>query len=195
MTREVQRFFENDFSTNERNDDETRSFRFGWRHAFSPGSTLIGYFTIQDAEFRFEDILDFDDPFFPTRDILTIKTDDDAAGSEIQHLFDSQYVNITSGAGYFHIDRTEFTRDDVFDLFFTPPLFLDSFSDEIKIDIDHANLYLYTYIYFPKNVIFTLGASGDFFHSDVQHSDNLDTNKDRLNPKFGITWNPFAGTT
>ena len=60
------------------------------------------------------------------------------------------------------------------------------FTPAIKRDIDHTNLYLYSYINFPKNVTFTLGGSGDFFEGG-------DTDENQFNPKFGITWNPFPG--
>jgi outer membrane receptor protein involved in Fe transport len=41
------------------------------------------------------------------------------------------------------------------------------------------------------NLALTIGASGDFFDGDSDAED--DTNQ--FNPKFGITWNPFANTT
>ena len=46
-----------------------------------------------------------------------------------------------------------------------------------------------------ENVTFTLGASGDFFDADEEDTDDQDLDEDKLNPKFGITWNPLPGTT
>ncbi len=53
--------------------------------------------------------------------------------------------------------------------------------------IRHTNLYLYSQINIPKNVTWTLGASGDFFDGILD--------KDRFNPKVGITWHPIPSTT
>jgi hypothetical protein len=40
-------------------------------------------------------------------------------------------------------------------------------------------------------VTFTLGGSGDFFHTDSSSSES----RDQFNPKFGIVWNPLPDTT
>ena len=104
------RFFEDDFLPNLRKEDETNSVRLGFRHAFSPGSDLIGNFQYSDADSRFEDSAD---PFLT---LFEIKGDDEAYGGELQYLFRSQYINIVSGAGYFEIDsKDKITRE------FAPP--------------------------------------------------------------------------
>ena len=61
----------------------------------------------------------------------------------------------------------------------------------IDRDVNHTNLYLYSYINFPKNVTLTIGGSGDFFDSDSSDVED----EDQFNPKFGITWNPVPATT
>jgi outer membrane receptor protein involved in Fe transport len=103
--------------------------------------------------------------------------------TEIQHLFNSERFHITSGAGY--LDSDEKNED----IFFSPP------ADVTNIDINVYNLYVYSYINFPKQVIFTIGASADFFERDRKESDDLDMDEDQFNPKFGITWNPIPTTT
>ena len=50
-------------------------------------------------------------------------------------------------------------------------------------------MYAYAYVNLLKNVTATLGLSFDSLSGDE------DVNKDQVNPKFGITWTPFAGTT
>ncbi len=92
---------------------------------------------------------------------------------EIQQMARWGRVHLTGGFG--HLDanrRSEFTG--VF-----------SFADET--DIRHTNAYLYSLVHFPEGVVWTLGVSGDFFESDFE--------KDQLNPKIGVTWNPFPSTT
>ena len=50
-------------------------------------------------------------------------------------------------------------------------------------------MYAYADVNLPKNVTATLGLSFDSLSGDE------DIDKDQVNPKFGITWTPFAGTT
>jgi Tfp pilus assembly protein PilF len=165
-------FFEDDFLPDLRQEDKTKTARLGFRHAFSPGSTLIGNFSYQDADLNLKDK---SEPVFQ----IELERDDDAYGGEFQHLFRTRYVNITSGVGYFDKDLEDKFKVD------------NTSTDEFETDIDHTNLYLYAYINFLKNVTFTVGASADFFERDFSR----DQDEDQFNPKFGVTWNPFIGTT
>jgi hypothetical protein len=56
-------------------------------------------------------------------------------------------------------------------------------------DLKHFNVYAYADVNLPKNATATLGLSFDSLSGDP------DVDKDQVNPKFGITWTPFAGTT
>jgi hypothetical protein len=103
----------------------------------------------------------------------------DAFSGELQYLFRSKYMNLVGGAGYFYIDS-----DTQALLVITPPGLLSS----IDRNINHTNIYLYSYINPLKNLTFTAGVSGDFFQGGA-----TDTNQ--CNPKFGVTWNPFPDTT
>ncbi len=47
------------------------------------------------------------------------------------------------------------------------------------------------YINYPKNVTWTIGGSADFFEGDC----GIDDRDNQFNPKFGVNWNPFPGTT
>ncbi|NIM96522.1 MAG: TonB-dependent receptor [candidate division Zixibacteria bacterium] len=189
------RFFEDDFLPNLREEDERDLIRLGFRHAFSPGSDLIGNFMYQFRDSRIRDepipILDID-----------IGSDEDAYGGELQHLFRSEYINIVGGAGHFHVDDEAVTTTELSlpEIIIPlppplPPIIIPAQTiteiQESDSDIDHSNLYLYSYINFLKDVTFTIGASGDLFN--VDDTDDLD--EDQFNPKFGITWNPVPATT
>lgn len=102
---------------------------------------------------------------------------------EIQHLFKSDRFHITSGGGYFDADQEQT------DINFSPPPVVTN------TDVNSYNLYLYSYINFPKDVTFTIGASADFFKKDKKESDDLDVDEDQFSPKFGVTWNPVPNTT
>jgi Tfp pilus assembly protein PilF len=176
------RFFEDDFLPRLDQKDETKLYRAGFRHAFSPGHVLIGNFAYQDAD---RDLDDAPDPIFIP--LVKIDTDEDAYSNELQYLFRSEFMNVVTGAGYFNIDSRETVITDI--QFFPGFTIRDETTDDL--DVRHTNLYLYSYIKLPVNLALTIGASGDFFKGDSDAEDDTD----QFNPKFGITWNPFPNTT
>jgi hypothetical protein len=178
------RYFKDDFLPNLHQDDNINSFRLGFRNAFSPRSDLIGNFQYQDADDR---IQDKPDPFFD----VDIKFEDDAYGGELQHLFRSKFVNVTSGVGYFDIDAK--IRATISLNLPPPPFGPGTIIDEVTFDddVNHANVYLYSYIKPLENLTLTVGASYDDFNADSSETPD----KDQFNPKFGITCNPFPDTT
>ncbi|MCP4295061.1 MAG: TonB-dependent receptor, partial [Proteobacteria bacterium] len=171
-----QSYLEDDINENLRQDGNINTFRLGFRHAFSPRSDLIGNFQYQDADNR---IRDNPDPIFD----VDLKTEDDAYGGELQYLLRSKHLNIVSGGGYFYIDSEEK---------FTVTLGSSKLFEETGDDyVNHANVYLYSYLKPLENLTLTVGASYDDFNADS--SETPDENQ--FNPKFGITWYPFPETT
>ena len=190
------RFFEDDFLPDLRQEDQTQSARLGFRHAFTPSSTLIGNFSYQYADRDLNDLIYIDIGVPPMlEEYYGISGNEEAYSGELQHLFRSQYINTVAGAGYFDIDFDRKFSDEVYDPFFTPPALLFSATDKVKTDIDHYNLYLYSYVNIVENLTFTIGASGDFFDRDEKDRNDRDIEKNQFNPKFGITWNLLEGTT
>jgi tetratricopeptide (TPR) repeat protein len=191
-------FWEDNIAERDFFNENSKSLRFGLKHSFSPNSTLIGNLAYNDVDSDSLNLFFIDPqviggppppPFL--EDFFSADTEEDAYSGELQHLFRSQYVNTVAGAGYFNIDQE---IDIVEDVFFTGiPLF--SVPDEIDLEIDHYNVYLYSYINLLKDVTFTIGASGDFFDADDQIGEERDLDENQFNPKFGITWNPLQGTT
>jgi tetratricopeptide (TPR) repeat protein len=183
------RFFSEDFFPGLRDTQEKHTYRLGGRHTFSPGSILLGSFIYQDFNEHQRDSA----PPFPGFRFVDFKFPLDAFSVELQHLFRSQYFNLTSGVGYADSNgRVDTTLG--LDL---PPPPIGPGPIEIPLttdtDIQHTNFYAYSYINFLKNVTLTVGFSADFLRgaSDVvPHGD-----KDQFNPKFGITWEPIPGTT
>jgi tetratricopeptide (TPR) repeat protein len=176
------RFFEDDFLPDRRQKDEIHSSRIGFRHSFTPDSIILGNFSDQDGKRSFED------QFVPGIVAFDLEGNDDATGGELQYLFRSDRVNIVTGAGYFSINSIDDTVTTITPPF--PPITIIN-TATVNNDTDHANAYLYSYLKFPYSVTWTIGASGDFF--DSENPDGPDA--DQFNPKFGVTWNPFTGTT
>jgi outer membrane receptor for ferrienterochelin and colicin len=88
---------------------------------------------------------------------------------EVQHLLRAETFDLISGVGYF----TESREEEMFG-FFT-----DITEDQIK----HTHAYLYAPIEYFEQIQLTTGASVDRY-------DGGDIERDQLNPKLGIVWNP-----
>ena len=186
------RFAPDDFRPNLRERNYITSTRLGARHAFSPSSTLIGNVMYQDAARRVQDASP------PTLRLFEIKGEDYAYSGELQYLFRSTYINFVSGVGYFNIDSKDNTLAELLmpgiplppPLRPIPPRIVQNRAS-VDRDTQHTNVYLYSYIHLLKDVILTLGGSGDFFDTDIPRLED----QDQFNPKFGIVWNPLATTT
>jgi outer membrane receptor protein involved in Fe transport len=127
-------------------------------------------------------------------DAYSAKADQDARSGELQHLFRTQYVNTVAGIGYFSVNQDLRYREDFTWPGLTPPLFLFTTTRRSNLEIDHTNIYVYSYIKLLKELTLTVGASGDLYNQDDTEGD-LDIDKNQFNPKFGIVWNPLQDTT
>ncbi len=178
-------FFTDDFRPHFNQDVETTSYRLGLRHSFTPDSILLASFIYQHR-----DSTQTDSPNEMLVGLSDQFPNQNAFSGELQHLFKSNPVSVTSGFGYFAINTTHKVTQQ---LVVTTP-----FSEELVTtstatneNVRHANLYAYSYINMLPNVTFTLGLSGDFFSTQNADSES----RSQANPKFGITWNPFPATT
>jgi len=186
----LQRFFPENIFPGQRNNVETNSIRVGARHAFSPNSILLGSFIYQVNETTQKDTQ------YPQEgvNLLDLKIPHQrSAGGEVQHLFRSQYINLTSGLGYFDVNGALDQRITLGPPIipgppFTPPT-IDITGSENLIT-HHVNAYTYSQINLIKNVTATLGLSFDAVTGDFPGED-----KHQVNPKAGITWNPLPDTT
>ena len=182
----VQRFFREDFAPGERNREERHTVRLGARHAFSPNSILLGSVMYQDVKFTQTD----DEVGFPVT-LLSVKRPETAVSGELQHLFRSRYVNLTTGVGYFDIDGRIAQRVSL-DPLFAALVGLDpELRASASTDLQHVNGYAYSYISPLRSLTFTAGLS-----VDALKGDSLDVgDQTEVNPKFGVTWEPIRGTT
>lgn len=197
------RFDPDDFFPNQDQESRSDTIRFGARHVFYPGSILLGSLMYQEVA---TDIKNFTEqvsglpaPFPPGLDLLIdvdtdVDVEESAIGGEALYIFRSEFVSSSSGGGYFDINGDEEIGGELSTIF--PPPFsifssTEPLDDKVTLDANHTNLYHYFYINYPETVLFTLGASVDFFNSDLSDTED----RDQFNPKFGIVWNPFPGTT
>ncbi len=175
------RFDPDDFFDRLRERQSTGSIRFGFHHAFSPHSDMIGSLIHSSDETTINNML-------PSAS-LTLNPDDDSYCFELQHLYRAERFRIISGAGHFDIDRRDTTSMTATVSLPVPPFTITT-SQKIteERDIRHTNLYLYSLLEFSNNLTFSIGGSADFFQGGI-------VDKDRFNPKLGVTWNPCSSTT
>ena len=168
------RFDKDDFVETLRQEDRTRSLRFGFHHAFRPYSDLVASLIYQrlDSGTTFsEGIVDAD-----------ITTDDDAYSGEVQHACESERFSTVVGIGHVHGDTEILTSTAVM----LPGLPPQSSLFEQDFDIRHTNAYIYSYLRFPT-LTWTIGASADFFEGGLR-------DREQFNPKLGLTWEVFPST-
>jgi tetratricopeptide (TPR) repeat protein len=139
-------------------------YRFGFHHAFAPGSDLvtnIGYRT-RDYEQNL--------PGFK------LTTDETWYGGEIQHSYNAGWFSTIVGGGSFSRELDEITT-------------IDAESLPFDTDTPHSNVYVYSNIHFPKSAVWTVGGSVDFYEGGY-----FDLDVEQFNPKFGLTWNISPNT-
>ncbi len=178
--------FFKDFPPNVREDEDTRSIRLGLRHTITPQSDIIAVFTYRDRDASLKDnvLISIPEisivpcpPMVPppcfgvvlvdTPADFIIEQDNDGYLTEIQHLYRSQYFNVTTGASYFSSHDSEIQT-------LGPAL-----PDVTDVDNTHTNFYIYSQVMYPTNVVWTIGANADFL-DDGNY-------KDQINPKLGVT--------
>jgi len=206
----AQNFFEDNFWLQNDFENDVDTYRIGLRHAFSPKSVLIANFTYQDSK-DYNAIGYFTEfgPSAPYGYFEYYDTDQEAKSGEVQYLFHGEWLKAVTGAGYFSIKQDILKNIDVYDISTTPKtlqaVILPQHLNDI--DIDHTNVYLYSYFDFIKNVNLTLGVSGDFF--ELEGADgfwntyvcpgfgcgNYSLDTDQFNPKAGVSWNLTPNTT
>jgi tetratricopeptide (TPR) repeat protein len=94
--------------------------------------------------------------------------DQDGYSAELQHLYRARRFTLVTGAGYTDADRHSVNALGQFDT-----------------TLRHVNLYAYSQSALPAKVTLTLGVSADLFEGIIE--------RDQVNPKIGVTWNPLPG--
>jgi tetratricopeptide (TPR) repeat protein len=177
-------FFPDDFRANFRQTVETSSYRLGLRHAFAPNSIVLASFMYQHRD---SGQVDRPDSIFVG--LSDRFPDQEAFSGELQYLFRSQHLNVTSGVGHFSVKKKhDVSQEFDFTSFGGELVTVRTLTDE---DDRHTDAYLYSYLNLPEHVTVTLGVSGDIFKTQSKDTES----RSQVNPKFGITWNPFPNTT
>jgi hypothetical protein len=195
-------YFEDDYSPYQQETDKGTNVRVGLRQDLGPAATLLVSYMHSDKDIDFS---------LPDPDILQsfgVIREEKADSFEGQLLFRAPRVRVVAGGGYFDIDSQDtstFAIDD--------PDF--GFTDITAGDAQtkHANLYAYANVTLPTDLTLTLGASGDLFEETGEFTSDFRLpglppdepvpiepppvlgEKNKFNPKAGLTWRLKSGTT
>ncbi len=161
------KFNRDDFIPDLRQNTSTHTFRAGSRHSLTPNSDLLFSFIYRNT--------DDDWSILP---LIESKNDGNGLIGEIQHIFGSEHIHLSTGLGHIRFKGEEKT---IFPTQVPPVTFTER-------DVYNTNIYTYAMLTYPADIIWILGASLDFYRGPL-------SDRDQLNPKFGITWNPFPETT
>jgi tetratricopeptide (TPR) repeat protein len=177
-------FFTDDLREHFTQEVETTSYRLGLRHAFAPHSTVLASFIYQHR-----DSSQVDRP----NEIFVGLSDrfprQEAFSGELQYLFRSPQLSVTSGVGHFSVDKRHDVRLDFdFTAIGGGPVTVRTVTEE---DDHHTNAYAYAYLNLLRTLTVTLGLSGDVFETQSKDTES----RSQANPKLGVTWNPFPDTT
>lgn len=177
------RFDPDNFSPTYSRETETSTYRLGLHQTITLRSDIIVSILSQNLEFK-----SFDSSPVPAADsppmlpTITVEQKTSGFAGEIQYLFRTEQININAGGGLFDSEVDSL-------LTFAPAGPLGpSFSFPDKVDTRHTNLYIYSSIFVPVNAALIIGASGDLYDGHL-------IDREQLNPKVGLTWNPLPSTT
>jgi tetratricopeptide (TPR) repeat protein len=178
------RFFPDSVRLGERNKEDWDTVRAGVRHALSPQSTLLGSVIYQDAKFKYRDD-QLVVGFFPPGSSINSSSPEKAWVAEIQHLYRSARLSLTSGLGYSDKNGKNTTFIDIPAAGTTLPI-LDG-----STDVRHLNVYTYGNYRLTDAIVLTAGLSYDKLDGDTKDIDGVSS----VNPKIGITWSPTPQTS
>ena len=94
---------------------------------------------------------------------------------ELQYLLRRRPLKLIVGAGHSGAERRDV------ETLFAPPV-------TTSITVRHTNVYLYSYLDLIAGLTLTAGVSADFLQGAV-------VDRDQVNPKGGLIWNPWPSTT
>ncbi|WP_158044081.1 TonB-dependent receptor domain-containing protein [Skermanella pratensis] len=162
----AQNFDPDDFSRDSRTDIDQDTARVGLRYSPTPRVDLLASVIVSDRESH---QVQAEEDFTFTDDIRQTGTD-----TQVQGIYRGDLFNVTAGGGFASIRQRNVSTFEI------PALGL-SFPSTERFTNRQTNAYGYVNLTPLRDVIVTLGLSGDKFENGV-----LDFSE--VNPKAGIQW-------
>jgi len=194
-------FDEAGYDASERNTEDLDTLRFGLHHQFNPNSELIASFIFGDKKGTLYNETAPPPPI--TFISFDLERENDSRSAEVRQLLRWESARATMGLGYLEDEQhTETLFTLVFPIpcfVFPPPTPPVSYQPvgagcarltprDTKETRRHVNGYIYTSMDLTPKLTIDLGASYDDYSQEG-------FGRERLNPKFGLTWNMGSRTT
>ena len=153
--------------------------RVGFRHVISPTSQIV----VSVYRGSRDNDVSLSGSALGVTSYLEIRSQTESWTAEARHFLRAGPWRVTSGLGHFQANRD---RQETFGFSFPgfPPMVT---TDQFEDDPSQTNAYVYSILALQKAAL-TLGASGDFYRSQL-------FDHDQFNPKAGFSWNPYQSTT
>lgn len=180
------RFFPDEFYPGQKNEVKRDVGRIGGRYDLTPNSTLLA-----SLQYQSSDTSQIDEQYpvsYVT--LVDLRLPENAYASELQYLLRAPWIKLISGIGYFHVNGT---LSSTIELDLPPPPDgpgAITQEEETLTNVRHTNLYSYGNLELIDNLTLTLGVSADIIRGDFPGEE-----KSKINPKFGLVWNPAESTT
>ncbi len=175
-----------------RRDQEETTYRAGFRHAFSPASTVLANLSYQDVRFQ-------ERRTSRTGADIDLERDRDGVTLDLQHQLRRDRVDFITGLRYLNQDFTQNVRVQLPSFLFQPPFPPNappilvqpppSRVPEEREQILSTSLYGYTMFEPVDNLTLIGGLSLESFKRGRQ------VDREKVNPKLGFMWEPVEGTT
>ncbi|MDD5104756.1 MAG: TonB-dependent receptor [Desulfuromonadaceae bacterium] len=179
------RFDPADYLTSRRQDDTSQMFRLGGRYAASTDITYLASLMYGTNRYGVDDTDN-------GSKIFGLKTDDDEYSAELQQLYRLRWLRLVSGMGVMLLERRDETELPSFDETGMPLIdesgMLTLFLNKTKRNAEYYSAYSYATITLSKNMSLIAGLGANFTRG-------TDRDRNQLNPKTGLVWNPLPGTT
>lgn len=162
----AQNFDPDDFSRDSRTDIDQDTARVGLRYSPTPRVDLLASVIVSDRE---SSQIQAEDEFTFTDDIKQTGSD-----TQVQGIYRGDLFNVTAGGGFASIRQRNVATIEI-------PALGESFPTTERFTNRQTNAYGYVNLTPLRDVIVTLGLSGDKFENGV-----FDFSE--LNPKAGVQW-------
>lgn len=185
------RFDPLNFSQNRRQHERVNLVRIGGCYRPVPETrmivSVIGGNTVSDAHDHMTATVPLPPPFGPVnvRQDLDLTGERDELIAELQVRQNMGRFRFIGGLGHFDRNGTQ-TNHRAFQPSLPP--FFQNGSLTLDDDIRHTHVHAYAMLDYPEKMTWTMGSSLDFFKSGFY-------TRDQWNPKAGLLWRPYPGTT
>lgn len=158
-----------------RQSEDSTNFRVGVRHDLSPRSTVGAFFNYGTGDLGVTSL----------EPNITVDVPFDTYTGELQHLYTAERWRLVTGLRAL---KGDFDSSTTFRVTLPEPPFDLEITSEDTFTTRLVSVYSYATVdAIPEQLEVTVGLSGDWL-------DGQSFEKDRLNPKLGITWFPSLAT-